>query len=102
MSVSVVIVTSCAVHYLIPTLLSCCRQTHCWDEGTPIEETLRALHDLVCSGKIRYVGVSNVTGWQFQKIIDTCRQMNFSQIVSNQVSAGRVVEKRILLFHGIP
>lgn len=68
-----------------PNPYSRCQQTHCWDDGTPIEETLRALHDLVCSGKIRYVGVSNVTGWQFQKIIETCRRMNFSQIISNQV-----------------
>ena len=78
-----------------------CWQTHCWDDGTPIEETLRALHDLVCSGKIRYVGVSNVTGWQSQKIIDTCRQMNFSQIVSNQVGVWKKVGKGILYFLSI-
>ena len=36
-------------------------------------------------GKVRYVGVSNVTGWQFQKIIDMGRQLGLNQIVSNQV-----------------
>ncbi|CAI7994467.1 1-deoxyxylulose-5-phosphate synthase YajO [Geodia barretti] len=59
-------------------------QVHCWDDGTPLEETLRALNDLVVCGKVRYVGVSNVTGWQFQKIIDMGRQLGLNQIVSNQ------------------
>lgn len=59
-------------------------QIHCWDDGTPLEETLRALNDLVRCGKIRYIGVSNVTGWQFQKIIDTSRHLGLNQIVSNQ------------------
>lgn len=36
---------------------------HCWDAKTPIEETMRALDDLVRAGKIRYVGFSNTPGW---------------------------------------
>jgi aryl-alcohol dehydrogenase-like predicted oxidoreductase len=59
-------------------------QIHCWDDGTPIEETLRALNDLISCGKIHYIGVSNVTGWQFQKIIDTCQTLSLNQIISNQ------------------
>jgi aryl-alcohol dehydrogenase-like predicted oxidoreductase len=59
-------------------------QIHCWDDGTPLEETLRVLNDLVVCGKVRYVGVSNVTGWQFQKIIDMSRELGLNQIVSNQ------------------
>jgi aryl-alcohol dehydrogenase-like predicted oxidoreductase len=59
-------------------------QIHCWDDGTPLEETLRALNDLVVSGKVRYVGVSNVTGWQFQRIVDMSRELGLNQIVSNQ------------------
>jgi aryl-alcohol dehydrogenase-like predicted oxidoreductase len=39
-------------------------QAHCWDFVTPIEETLRAFDDLVTSGKVRYIGASNFTGWQ--------------------------------------
>ena len=58
---------------------------HCWDNGTPLEETLRALNDLVVCGKVRYVGVSNVTGWQFQKIIDMSSELGLNKIVSNQV-----------------
>lgn len=60
-------------------------QTHCWDDGTPIEETLMALNDLVKCGKIRYIGVSNVTGWQFQKILDTSQRLGLNKIISNQV-----------------
>ena len=64
---------------------SCAVQTHCWDDGTPLEETLQALNTLVQAGKVHYIGVSNVTGWQFQKIIDKSREMGLTQIVSNQV-----------------
>jgi aryl-alcohol dehydrogenase-like predicted oxidoreductase len=39
-------------------------QMHRWDAGTPIEETLRALDDLVASGKVRYIGASNYMAWQ--------------------------------------
>jgi aryl-alcohol dehydrogenase-like predicted oxidoreductase len=42
-------------------------QAHCWDPATPLEETLSAFDDLVRAGKIRYVGVSNFTGWQLQR-----------------------------------
>ena len=42
---------------------------------------------MVC-GKIHYVGVSNVTGWQFQRIIDMSRELGLNQIVSNQVREG--------------
>jgi aryl-alcohol dehydrogenase-like predicted oxidoreductase len=42
-------------------------QGHCWDPGTPIEETLQAFDELVKEGKVRYVGVSNFTGWQLQR-----------------------------------
>jgi aryl-alcohol dehydrogenase-like predicted oxidoreductase len=39
-------------------------QIHRWDDDTPIDETLRALDDLVTSGKVRYVGASNFAAWQ--------------------------------------
>ena len=42
-------------------------QMHRWDDGTPIEETLRALDDLVRSGKVRYVGASNYMAWQLAR-----------------------------------
>ncbi len=42
-------------------------QVHAWDPATPVEETLRALDDLVASGKVRYIGVSNYAAWQLMK-----------------------------------
>jgi aryl-alcohol dehydrogenase-like predicted oxidoreductase len=44
-------------------------QVHGWDPVTPIEETLRTLDDMVRSGKVRYIGLSNFTGWQVQKAV---------------------------------
>jgi aryl-alcohol dehydrogenase-like predicted oxidoreductase len=44
-------------------------QVHSWDPITPLEETLRALDDMVRAGKIRYIGLSNFTGWQVQKAV---------------------------------
>jgi aryl-alcohol dehydrogenase-like predicted oxidoreductase len=42
-------------------------QVHAWDPVTPLEETLGTLDDFVRAGKVRYVGLSNYTGWQIQK-----------------------------------
>jgi len=50
-------------------------QMHCFDVGTPLEETLTTLHDLVRIGKIRYIGASNYTGYQLQKAIETSRRL---------------------------
>jgi aryl-alcohol dehydrogenase-like predicted oxidoreductase len=42
-------------------------QIHRWDPATPIEETMEALHDVVRSGKARYIGASSMHAWQFAK-----------------------------------
>src|SRR6186997_2921032 len=42
-------------------------QIHRWDPGTPIEETMEALHDVVKAGKARYIGASSMYAWQFAK-----------------------------------
>ncbi len=52
-------------------------QVHCWDEATPLEETLGTLDGLVQSGKVRYIGASNFSGWQLQKAIDVSRRMGW-------------------------
>ncbi len=49
-------------------------QVHMWDSGTPLEETLDTLHQLVSEGKVRYLGASNYAGYQLQKAIDLSRQ----------------------------
>jgi aryl-alcohol dehydrogenase-like predicted oxidoreductase len=52
-------------------------QVHCWDGRTPLEETLSTLNSLVRDGKVRYLGVSNYSGWQLQKAIDLSKQMGW-------------------------
>jgi len=61
-------------------------QTHCWDRAANIEETLHAFNDLVRTGKVHYIGVSNVTGGQLQKIVETNKKFGYPQIVSLQAS----------------
>ena len=46
-------------------------QTHYWDEHTPLDETLRALDDLVRAGKVRYVGCSNLPAWHLMEALWT-------------------------------
>jgi aryl-alcohol dehydrogenase-like predicted oxidoreductase len=50
---------------------------HIWDPNTPLEETLETLDSLVKSGKVRYLGASNFSGWQLQKALDISRQMGW-------------------------
>ncbi len=59
-------------------------QTHYWDRYTPIEETLDALNDLVRMGKVRYIGCSNVTGWQLAKAAGLSARHGWVQYVSLQ------------------
>jgi 1-deoxyxylulose-5-phosphate synthase len=59
-------------------------QIHRWDYRTPIEETLEALHDVVKSGKARYVGASSMWAWQFSKALHTARQRRWTHFVSMQ------------------
>ena len=59
-------------------------QAHQWDPATPIEETLAAFDVLVRSGKVRYIGVSNFTGWQLERTVMTARHLGFSVPVSLQ------------------
>lgn len=60
-------------------------QVHEWDGLTPLDETLAALDDLVRSGKVRYVGSSNYTGWQLMKALWTADRTATSSFVSEQI-----------------
>ena len=53
---------------------------HRWDEHTPIEETIRALDDLVQQGKILYPGVSNWAAWQIAGALGVCALKGFQPI----------------------
>ena len=59
-------------------------QIHRWDYSTPIEETLEALHDIVRSGKARYIGASSMHAWQFSKALHVARQHGWTAFVSMQ------------------
>lgn len=59
-------------------------QVHCWDPATPLEETLSTLDVLVRSGKVRYIGASNYSGWQLQKAIDLSQRHGWEQFTCLQ------------------
>jgi aryl-alcohol dehydrogenase-like predicted oxidoreductase len=59
-------------------------QIHRFDYGTPLEETLEALNDVVKAGKARYVGASSMHAWQFMKALAISRQHGWSSFVSMQ------------------
>ncbi|WOH20547.1 aldo/keto reductase [Paenarthrobacter sp. GOM3] len=59
-------------------------QMHAWDPITPLEETLRFLHDAVSSGKIAYYGFSNFLGWQLTKAVHVARAHGWNAPVTLQ------------------
>jgi 1-deoxyxylulose-5-phosphate synthase len=59
-------------------------QIHRYDPKTPIEETMRALHDLVVAGKVRYLGASSMWAWQFAKAQYTAERNGWTKFVSMQ------------------
>jgi aryl-alcohol dehydrogenase-like predicted oxidoreductase len=59
-------------------------QVHSFDPKAPLEETLRTLDDLVRQGKVRYIGVSNFTGWQLMKALDISEKQNLEKFVTLQ------------------
>ena len=60
-------------------------QVHEWDGLTPLEETLEALDTLVRSGKVRYVGSSNYSGWQLMKALGISDRLGLQRYVSQQI-----------------
>ena len=59
-------------------------QIHRWDYGTPIEETLEALHDIVKAGKARYIGASSMHAWQFARALGIAEKHGWTRFVSMQ------------------
>ena len=68
-------------------------QAHQWDPATPIEETLSAFEALVRAGKVRYIGVSNFTGWQLERTLQVARHMGVSVPVSLQPQYNMLVRE---------
>ncbi|MDB5392747.1 MAG: putative oxidoreductase [Rhodospirillales bacterium] len=74
-------------------------QIHAFDALTPLEETLRALDDLVSAGKVRYIGCSNYAGWQLMKALAISERYEFERYISQQIYyslAGRDAETDLL------
>ncbi len=74
-------------------------QIHCWDPLTPLEETIATLDDLVREGKVRYVGASNLTGWQLAKALGLAALHRWEPFVSLQPQyslACRDIERELL------
>jgi aryl-alcohol dehydrogenase (NADP+) len=59
-------------------------QIHRWDQWTPIEETMEALHDVVKAGKARYIGASSMWAWQFSKALHVAERNGWTRFVSMQ------------------
>jgi aryl-alcohol dehydrogenase-like predicted oxidoreductase len=59
-------------------------QIHRWDYATPIEETMEALHDVVKSGRARYIGASSMFAWQFAKSLYTADLHGWTRFISMQ------------------
>ncbi len=59
-------------------------QIHRFDETSPVEETMEALHDIVKAGKARYIGASSMMAWQFSKMQYVARQQGWTPFVSMQ------------------
>jgi aryl-alcohol dehydrogenase-like predicted oxidoreductase len=76
-------------------------QLHIPDPITPLEETLRALEDLVRQGKVRYVGYSNFSAWKAAKMVGIQKQHNYSPFVAAQMYyslIGRDLEYEVVPF----
>jgi aryl-alcohol dehydrogenase-like predicted oxidoreductase len=60
-------------------------QLHAFDAGTPIEEVLSTLDSLVQAGKLRYIGVSNFSGWQVMKSLATAEKHGWQRYIAHQI-----------------
>lgn len=60
-------------------------QLHEWDGATPLEEALEALDTLVRSGKVRYIGASNYSGWHLMKALAVSERHHYARFVSQQI-----------------
>lgn len=82
-------------------------QVHGFDSLVPLEETLRALDDLVRTGKVRYIGCSNFFGWQLAKASGLAERLGLTRFISQQVQYSlsvRDIEAEILpagVDHGV-
>lgn len=69
------------------------------DEGTPVEETVGAMAQLIADGKVRYFGVSNFRGWRIAKMVELCRALRLPAPIASQSpynAMSRVIEVEVI------
>lgn len=74
-------------------------QIHGWDAGTPVEDTLRTLNDVVRSGKVRHIGAANLAAWQLEKFCAYAKFMGLEKFVTAQMNyniVDRGIEHEVL------
>ena len=74
-------------------------QVHCWDERTPLEESLSTLNDLVREGKVRYLGASNFAAWHLATALGTSELHGWEAFASLQPEyslIARDIERELL------
>jgi aryl-alcohol dehydrogenase-like predicted oxidoreductase len=74
-------------------------QIHRWDFGSPIEETMETLNDLVRQGKVRYIGCSNLKAWHLSKCLSISQENHWSRFISIQPiysALNRSIENEVL------
>lgn len=76
-------------------------QTHRFDPETPVEETMEALHDVVKSGKVRYVGASSMWAWQFAKMQHAAELNGWTKFISMQDQYNLIQREEEREMHGL-
>jgi aryl-alcohol dehydrogenase-like predicted oxidoreductase len=68
-------------------------QVHSWDGNTPLEETLSALDALVQSGKVRYIGCSNYSGWHLMKALGLSERLGLQRYATQQINYSLLIRE---------
>ncbi|KAG5634184.1 hypothetical protein H0H81_003022 [Sphagnurus paluster] len=74
-------------------------QIHRFDPATPVEETVGALHDLVTSGKVRYIGASSMRTWQFALMNEVAEKRGWTKFVSMQSEYSLLYREEVRTWH---
>ena len=74
-------------------------QVHRFDPDTPIEETMKALHDVVQTGKVRYIGASSMKAWQFAEMNAIAEANGWTTFVSMQSEYSLLYREDVRTIH---
>lgn len=74
-------------------------QIHAFEPRTPIEETMRALNDLVISGKVRYLGACNIRAWQLAEMNSVAKLNKWTEFTSVQIEHSLLYRPEVFISH---